>query len=192
MSTHTPIHRIRDPWPGSLTARERFLRQMNYQSVDRCFHWEFGYWDENFSQWAMFRDNGITSNAAAEPFIGLDEIRILNGNVWIHPGFPRKRSPKPKPIVSSVIVMACSPRCRWMGTIPSPASYHPPSKRLDDWAKVKEERFRRDDPERTVDIEALKRLHPADRDYVLMIDGGSLIGRVRDLLTLEGLAYACY
>ncbi|MCL6613334.1 MAG: hypothetical protein K6U03_01730 [Firmicutes bacterium] len=62
----------------------------------------------------------------------------------------------------------------------------------EDWRRVKEERFRRDDPARIVDIEALKRLHPADRDYPLGVDCGSMIGKIRDMLTFEGLAYAIY
>ena len=38
------------PWPGTMTGRERFNRQMHFQSVDRCFNMEFGYWEENFRE----------------------------------------------------------------------------------------------------------------------------------------------
>jgi uroporphyrinogen decarboxylase len=62
----------------------------------------------------------------------------------------------------------------------------------DDWKKVKEERFRLDDPERTVDIEALKQAHPEDRDYPLGVHTGSMIGKIRDMLTFEGIAFAMY
>ncbi|MCD6321913.1 MAG: hypothetical protein J7L77_02690, partial [Clostridiales bacterium] len=62
----------------------------------------------------------------------------------------------------------------------------------DDWKKIKEERFRRDDPDRIVDIEKAKAMHPDDRDYPLGVNTGSMIGRVRDMLTFEGLAYACF
>ena len=58
------------PWSGKITARERFNRQMHFQSFDRSFHWEFGYWDECFTQWPMFRDHGIRSNREAETFLG--------------------------------------------------------------------------------------------------------------------------
>ena len=61
-----------------------------------------------------------------------------------------------------------------------------------DWANCKDQRFRRDDPARTVDVEALKRAHPADRDYPLGVYCGSMIGKIRDMLTFEGLAYACH
>jgi hypothetical protein len=50
---------IREKWPGSMTDRERFVRQMHHQPVDRCFNMEFGYWQENFSQWSIFRENGL-------------------------------------------------------------------------------------------------------------------------------------
>jgi len=62
----------------------------------------------------------------------------------------------------------------------------------EDWAKCKAERFRRDDPARIVDIQALKREHPDDRDYPLGVWCGSMIGKIRDMLTFEGLAYACF
>ena len=64
----------------------------------------------------------------------------------------------------------------------------------DDWKRVKEERFRRDDPARKPDIEALKKRHPQGpaRTYPLGIGVGSMIGKVRDMLTMEGLAYATF
>jgi uroporphyrinogen decarboxylase len=61
-----------------------------------------------------------------------------------------------------------------------------------DWQRVKEERFRRDDPVRKVDVQRLKARHPANRDYPLGVDCGSMIGKIRDMLTFEGLAYAIY
>ena len=67
------IQPIRQPWPGTMTGRERFRRQMNSQGVDRCFNMEFGYWDENFTEWKMFRDNGIFRGVPVT-----DEQRILS------------------------------------------------------------------------------------------------------------------
>jgi len=63
-------------------------------------------------------------------------------------------------------------------------------KEPDDWKRCKEERFRRDDPARKIDVAEIKtRMQTAGRDYPLGVDCGSMIGRVRDILTLEGLAY---
>ena len=33
---------IRKAWPGQMTGRERFRRQMNFQSFDRTVNMEFG------------------------------------------------------------------------------------------------------------------------------------------------------
>ena len=62
----------------------------------------------------------------------------------------------------------------------------------EDWKRCKEERFNRDHPSRKVDIEAIKKAHPTDRDYPLGVNCGSMIGKIRDMLTFEGLAYACF
>ena len=34
-----------------LSHRERFVRQMHFQTIDRGVHWEFGYWDETMERW---------------------------------------------------------------------------------------------------------------------------------------------
>jgi len=63
----------------------------------------------------------------------------------------------------------------------------------DDWKRCKEERFRRDDPVRKLNVpEVKKRLQMPGRDFPLGVGCSSMIGRVRDLLTLEGMAYAIY
>ena len=62
---------IRPKWKGTMTDRERFVRQMHYQPVDRCFNMEFGYWDENFTSWPIFLDNGITNNERGRPLLQL-------------------------------------------------------------------------------------------------------------------------
>ena len=40
------INPMRNKWKGTMTDRERFNRQMHFQSVDRSFNMEFGYWEE--------------------------------------------------------------------------------------------------------------------------------------------------
>ena len=71
------IQPIRRPWAGTMTARERFNRQMHYQSVDRCFNMEFGYWRENFQLWPLFYENGVTNNAEADVFFAFDRIAAV-------------------------------------------------------------------------------------------------------------------
>jgi hypothetical protein len=82
-----PITPIRPKWPGAMTDRERFVRQMHYAPVDRCFNMEFGYWNENFTEWPLFYEHGITSNAEADIFFNFDRIHSVGGHIWLSPAF---------------------------------------------------------------------------------------------------------
>jgi len=182
----------RAKWKGTLTDRERFNNQMHYRPVDRCFNMEFGYWNDNFTQWSVFVDNGITNNAEADVFFNFDRIALVEGKVWMHPPFPEEvidETPTTKIIRNEYGLIAEVPK-DGRDTIPHylRSSITTP----DDWKRVREERFGRDHPARKIDVEAIKRKHPPDRDYPLGVYCGSMIGRVRDMLTFEGLAYACH
>ncbi len=187
--TITPI---RPKWAGTMTDRERFVRQMHYAPVDRCFNMEFGYWDDNFEVWPIFKDNGITNNYEADIFFNFDRIEAIGGRVWLHPTFPEtvvEERETTKILMNADGLLAEVPK-DGHDTIPHyiQATVRTP----EDWAQVKEERFRRDDPARKVDLAQLKARHPANRDYPLGVSCGSMIGKVRDMLTFEGLAYATY
>ncbi len=180
----------RSKWAGTMTDRERFNRQMHYQPVDRCFNMEFGYWNENFQQWPLFADHGIKNNAEADVFFNFDRIETIGGNVWLNPSFEDavvEERETTRIIINADGLLAEVPKDAH-DTIPHfiKSSIQTP----DDWQRVKAERFRRNDPVRNVDIQALKQQHPANRDYPLGVWCGSMIGKVRDMLTFEGLAYA--
>lgn len=174
-----------------MTDRERFRRQMHFEPVDRCFNREFGYWDDNFETWPMFRDNGIRDNDTADIFLNFDRSKSF-GAPFMHPVFPEievSRTETTRILRNGDGLLAEVP-IDGHDTIPHylGSSIKEPA----DWEKVKRERFRRDDPVRRIDIDALKKKHPADRDYPLGVNTNSMIGRVRNLLTVEGLAYATY
>lgn len=183
---------IRKPWAGTMTGRERFNRQMHWQSVDRCFNMEFGYWDENFTQWPLFYENGITCNSEADVFFAFDKICGIGGKVWIYPPFESKIIERrgDKNIIQNSDGLIAEVPADGHDTIAHfmASSVTTP----DDWKRVKEEHFDINHPSRIIDVEALKQRHPDDHDYPLGVDCGSMIGRVRDLLTFEGLCYACY
>ena len=186
------IKPIREKWKGTMTDRERFNRQMHGQSVDRCFNMEFGYWNENFQLWSLFRENGIRNNKEANTFFNFDRIEVVRGNVWMSPPFENEivsETATHKVMINADGLYAEVPK-DGHDTIPHyiKSSIVTPG----DWARVKEERFRRDDPARRVDTEALKKAHPADRDYPVGVYCGSMIGKIRDMLTFEGVAYAIY
>jgi len=183
---------IRPRWRGAMTDRERFVRQMHYQPVDRCFNMEFGYWNENFTQWPLFYENGINNNAEADIFFNFDIIRGVGGRIWLNPPFDNvvvEERGTTRVLMNADGLLAEVPK-DGHDTIPHylKSSVQTP----DDWRRVKAERFRRDDPARKVDVEGLKQVHPPTRDYPLGVHCGSMIGKIRDMLTFEGLAYAIY
>jgi hypothetical protein len=192
MRNQATITPIRPRWKGILSDRERFIRQMHYQPIDRCFNMEFGYWDENFTEWPIFLNNGIKNNDEADIFFNFDRIVTIGGNVWINPGYPNnvvEIRENTKVLMNNDGLLAEVP-LDGHDTIPHyiKATIVTP----DDWKKAKTERFNLDDPDRIIDIDALKETHPVDRDYPLGVNTGSMIGKIRDILTFEGLAYAIY
>ena len=176
-----------------MTGRERFNNQMHYKPIDRCFNMEFGYWDENFKLWSIFKDNNITTNEQADIFFNFDRIDNYQSVIWLHPQFDEKVIEERE---NSLIVMNKNglleeiPKDRH-DTIPH---YLESSvKTPDDWYKLKNEgHFDINHPDRKIDVKALKAKHPTNRDYPLGIHCGSMIGRIRDMLTFEGLAYATF
>jgi len=182
----------RPKWQGSMTDRERFNKQMHYGSIDRCFNMEFGYWQENFEEWPLFKENGITNNGEADVFFNFDIIQGVGGNTWLHPAFEGRvvEESDDKIIMMNGDGLLAEVPKDGHDTIPHyiKATIVTP----DDWKKCKEERFRRDDPARRIDVEAVKQAHPPERDYPLGVSAGSMIGKIRDMLTFEGLAYACF
>ena len=183
---------LREKWAGTMTDRERFNAQMHHEPVDRCFNREFGYWEENFQQWSIFTENGITNNGQANRAFNFDPMPSVGGNVWLHPGFEQKvieETETHRIIQNNEGLIAEVPRDAH-STIP-----HFTESKIttpEDWKKVKEERFRLDDPAREINVPALKEHHPPNRDYPLGVNCGSMIGRIRNLLTLEGLTYAVF
>ena len=182
----------RDPWKGAMTDRERFNNQMHYRPIDRCFNMEFGYWADNFQEWDIFLQNGITSNDEADIFFNFDRIAAFVGCEWMHPLFPyvvMEETETSKIVRNAEGLLAEVPKDSH-STIPHylKSSITTP----DDWERVKAERFDVDHPDRTVDVAALKKAHPPERDYPLGLHCGSMIGRIRNMLTFEGLAYACH
>jgi len=182
----------RPKWKSTMTDRMRFRNQMHYRHVDRCFNMEFGYWQENFTQWPIFVKNGIKSNGEADIFFNFDKIACVGGNTWLNPPFESKvvsETETTRIIMNGDGLLAEVPK-DGHDTIPHyvKSSITTP----DDWKKCKRERLRLEDPARKIDVKEIMQAHPENRDYPLGIWCGSMIGRIRDMLTFEGLAYACY
>ncbi len=150
-------------WRGTLTDRERFRRQMRHLPVDRCFNMEFGYWDDNFKLWPMFRDNGITSNEAADVFLNFDRTGTV-WSQWMHPTFPYEeisRTANSRIMRNGDGLIAEVPLD---GHDTIPHFLEATVKTPDDWKKVKEERFDRKHPDRKPDLARILRENPPGRD----------------------------
>lgn len=182
----------RPRWKGTMTDRERFNNQMHYKPIDRCFNMEFGYWKENFQLWDLFVDNGVTSNSEADIFFNFDRIHVVSGNTFIHPGFEQKviEETGDKKIIQNYLGMIAEVPKDGHDTIPHfvKSAITTP----DDWKRIKEERFDVNHPDRVLNVDSLVKDHPPSREYPLGVYCGSMIGHVRDMLTFEGLAYACF
>ena len=182
----------RPKWKGTMTDRERFNNQMHYRPVDRCFNMEFGYWNENFQQWSIFVENAITNNEEADRFFSFDRLGGVGGSVWMHPPFESKvvrETETTRILINNDGLLAEVPKD---GHDTIPHYIEASIVRPEDWKAAKEQRFRRDDPARRVDVQALKKAHPPGRDYALGVGCGSMIGRIRDMLTFQGICYAMY
>jgi len=189
------IKPIREKWKGSMTDRERFNAQMHYKNVDRCFNMEFGYWDDNFTQWDIFKNNGIKNNSEADLFFSFDRIEMIFSRNFIYPPYEKEvieTRENTQVIINEDGVIVEAPLEGKGNSIPH--YIRSVVSNDEDWKKIKEERFDINHAGRLHNIEKLKQKYPPDdqRDFPLGIDCGSMIGKIRDLLTFEGLAYAIY
>lgn len=189
------INPIRKKWKSTMTDRERFNRQMHYQSVDRCFNMEFGYWDENFTEWDIFTNNGITNNNDANLFFSFDRIEDIGGYTFMHPLVERKLVEvrgNTQIIINEEGLLAEVPLQGGGSSIPH--FIKPAITTNDDWMRFKEKHFDINHPDRKLNIGEIKKRFPSceDRDFPLGVNCGSMIGKIRDILTFEGLAYAIY
>ena len=186
---------IRKRWKSVMTDRDRFNAQMHYKTVDRCFNMEFGYWNDNFSLWKVFTENGVTTNSDADILFAFDKIMAIGGENFMYPPIEEREieiRDNKRVIMNSEGLLAEVPLEGAGSSIPHylKSSVETP----DDWKKMKEEHFDIKHPGRVINIKAMKEKIPPDetRDFPLGVHCGSMIGKVRDMLTFEGLAYAIY
>ncbi len=182
----------RPRWKGTMTDRQRFIDQLHFRPVDRSFNMEFGYWKENYLSWPGFIEYGITTEDEANEFFNFDRRATLGGVLWLHPSFEEKilsETEDKKVFINGDGLIAEVPK-DGHSTIPhfTKSSITTP----DDWKKVKTERLAVDHPDRQLDVESMRSRHTKERDYPLGINCGSMIGKIRDMLTFEGLAYAVF
>ncbi len=174
-----------------MTERERFLNTMNYEPVDRCPIWDFGFWAETLPAW---REQGMPADVSSDDFFGMDnQWQSLGGSIGLKPAFEEKvleDRGETQVIQQSdgVIVL----QKKTMKTIPHYIDWT-----LKDRASWEKEFKPRLDPTmagRIADDFAEKCKAHADsvRTWPLGVGAGSLFGRLRDWMGFENIALLVY
>lgn len=167
---------------------------MNFHTVDRVPHWEFGYLGKTVQRWhqeglpAELNDDG-----AIEAYFGVDPVAGIPLGVGLHPGFDgeavlvedrahTKVMRYPDGTVAEV-------GKEGQDTIPHYIKF--PIANRDDWKRYKE-RLDPTHPDRfDYDFKALSR-KLIDLDWPIHIPLGSFFGVPRDWIGFENIALMCY
>ena len=180
----------RKPWNGTMTQRERFNAQMHYQPFDRTVNMEFGYWLENYQTWDIFLENHITNEWEANQFFAFETPAIVGGHYDMCPGFEEKLLEEKEKTLVRIDPNGLIVEIPKDGHSSIPHYLGSSIETPEDWKAVKERSFARGADCRKPNFQWLDSICSDDRTYPVGIDCGSMIGRVRDMLTVEGLAYA--
>ena len=183
---------IRKPWCSTMSGRERFNNQMHYKPVDRSFNMEFGYWEENYKQWPIFVDNGITTEDEADELFAFDYGFGAGINAWFSHPMPQTILEETESHIIRVNGIGVVEKVPRDGHSSIPHYMRSSIETPEDWKRVKEEYFSRTHPNRERDFAKLDIKCAKDRDWPAGVNVGSMIGLIRDMLTVEGLAYAMY
>ena len=177
---------------GGYTHRERYLRTMHFQSVDRVPNREFGYWGETLARW---HDEGlpreVDSNEKADVFFGFDPAGGVPIDLGLRPGFEHVLLEENEryQIVRDGGGVKCMIYKDGSSSIPHYLEF--PIRNREDWADFKR-RLDPHDPARYAhDWEAVRKSLEG-HDIPVGIGIGSLFGWIRNWMGFEGVSFACY
>ena len=175
-----------------LSARDRFRRTMQFQSVDRVPHFEFGYWNETYAAWhAQGMPREIDTEKKANAYFGFDRIELcpVNDWNWLCPPFEEKvlkEDDRHRTIIDKD-GLTCEVNKDGSSSIPHVLDY--PLKDRASWLRIRERLEARDPRRFPAGWEALKASYH-NRDWPLGVHAGSLLGFLRDLMGFENIAIA--
>ncbi|MCG3178936.1 MAG: hypothetical protein BIFFINMI_01266 [Phycisphaerae bacterium] len=172
-----------------MNDRRRFLEVMHYGSPDRAFFTDFSYTEDTLDNWY---GQGLPRGTDMDAYFGLDSFWTAAGlNISLSPGFPRQvieetenriverqsdgvtvlRQKKGRTIPHEIDHLL-KDRASWEEhykprLVPNTAARYPK-----DWAD-RVQRWK-------------------ERDYPVVINGGSLYGWIRDWMGMEAVSYVIY
>ena len=185
---------------GPLTNRERFRRVMHYQTVDRLPHMEFGYWTSLKDRWmdeghlpAEMKpaDGGVIPDGDVEGFFGCETRIVVSQGIDAGPGRPVEivDDTGDKVIYRDGLGVLCEEVKEGIRTIPHYLEF--PIRDRATWERFRDEFL---DPDaawrgRTdAEINALAARYRTC-DIPVGVNFGSFIGRIRNWVGFENLAY---
>ena len=185
-----------------LTHRERLLRTLRYQSVDRPPDYEFGAWVQTIDRWSgegmdVRACNGLGRKTYyVEQYFNTDDAEYgptLNVNVGLLPMFEEivLEERGDSQIIQDRDGAICEQLRPELGaSIPRYLRYAIQTRA--DWEKMRDERLNPDHPERLPRyLDALAR-RLRDADYPVVVRMGSLYGWIRNWMGVENLSLALY
>jgi uroporphyrinogen decarboxylase len=175
-----------------MTLRQRWLRTMNYQKVDKLPNMEFGYWEETLADW---REQGlpdfIKDEASAYEFFGIENWESVWVNVFLVPGFTPEIISEDNEyrVYRDAARTLCKINVEGHKSIPQFLEFG--IKNRYDWEMFKEH-LDPDDPRRIPDnLEEIAKAYN-NSDKPVGINVGSMIGMVRNWIGFEGIALMTY
>jgi uroporphyrinogen decarboxylase len=188
---------------GEMTTRERFLRTMHYQAIDRIPHMEFGYWDSLKERWMqeghLPKDlsrapNGEIRNDAVERFFGCDQRTGVGPAIQAGPHRPIEviEEHDGKVIYRDGLGILCEEVQEGIRSIPHFLEF--PVQDRATWESFRDEFLAIDADWRAKSdewiVQRARELRKSD--LPVGISFGSFIGRIRDWIGFENLAYLSY
>ena len=177
-----------------MNERERFLRTMNFEAVDRLSDFEFGYWTETIDRWheqglpiELKNNRDIELYFKLEGWDCLDNLPVIT-DMW--PGLPGRivKDEGDRSVIDDGMGGIYIKK-RWSSTIPY--YIRQPIKNRKDWEKLRPF-FDPDTPGRfplnwDEVVEEYKK-----RNYLLGFHVGSLYGWLRNWMGVERISLAFY
>ena len=188
---------------GTMTTRERFVRTMHYQAVDRVPHMEFGYWASLKDRWMAeghlpkemdIQGNGEISNTEVEVFFGCEQRTGVGPGIHAGPHRPHEivEERDGKVIYRDGLGILCEEVKEGIRSIPHFLEF--PIKDRRTWENFRDEFLVLDAEWRVREEEWIEERAREMRKSNLPvgIHFGSFIGRIRDWMGFEALAYMSY
>jgi len=184
---------------GNITPRERFRRVMHYQYVDYVSNLEFGYWDELKEDWmaqghlpdSMRAANGTIPDRAVEEYFGIEQFESFSARIGAMPLREPEIIEETEDRITFRDGLGVLVQQQTKGSRTIPQFLEFPIRDRATWEAFRDEFLDPDDPARLLTEEELQAGEAMARTSTNPVSThfGSFIGRVRDWVGFENLAY---